>query len=121
MVTSLARTSLSTSSSRYTRGSRNTKRKKRKRMLEKDVESYLTKRVKEINGLSYKWLSTITGVPDRLVIYNGRIYPVEVKTPKGVVSDRQAIVFNEMALRGVPVVVVRSKSDVEALIEAIKP
>jgi hypothetical protein len=90
-------------------------------MLEKDVESYLTKRVKEINGLSYKWLSTITGVPDRLVIYNGRMYPVEVKTPKGVVSDRQAIVFNEIALRGVPVVVVRSKSDVEALIEAIKP
>ena len=56
-----------------------------------------------------------------MVIYNGRMYPVEVKTPKGVVSDRQAIVFNEMTLRGVPVVVVRSKSDVEALIEAIKP
>ena len=54
-----------------------------------------------------------------MVIYNGRIYPVEVKTPKGVVSDRQAIVFNEMALRGVPVVVVRSKSDIDEFIGQI--
>lgn len=54
-----------------------------------------------------------------MVIYNGRMYPVEVKTPKGVVSDRQAIVFNEMALRGVPVVVVRSKSDIDGFIGQI--
>lgn len=54
-----------------------------------------------------------------MVIYNGRMYPVEVKTPKGVISDRQAIVFNEMTLRGVPVVVVRSKSDIDGFIAGV--
>jgi len=86
-------------------------------MLEKEIESYLIKRIKEINGLSYKWLSTVTGVPDRILIHRGKVHLVEVKTAKGVLSARQSIVFNEIMAKGVSVAIVKSKSDVENLID----
>jgi len=42
---------------------------------------------------------------------------VEVKTAKGVLSARQSIVFNEIMAKGVLVTIVKSKSDVENLID----
>jgi len=86
-------------------------------MLEKEIESYLNKRVKETGGLSYKWISSVTGVPDRLVIYKGRLWLVELKTATGLVSPRQQIVFSDLGKHGFPVILVRSRSDVENLIE----
>lgn len=86
-------------------------------MLEKEIESYLNKRIKETGGLSYKWISTIRGVPDRIVIYKGRLWLVELKTATGTLSPRQQIVFSDLDEQGFPVTVVRSKSDVENLIE----
>ena len=38
-------------------------------MLEKELEAYLVKRVKELGGRSYKWVSPgNVGVPDRIVL-----------------------------------------------------
>ena len=52
-------------------------------MLEKEIESYLVKRVKELGGRSYKWVSPgNVGVPDRIVLLpGGRIIFVELKQP----------------------------------------
>ena len=52
-------------------------------MLEKEIEAYLVKRVKELGGRSYKWVSPgNVGVPDRIVLLpGGRIIFVELKQP----------------------------------------
>ena len=90
--------------------------------LEKDIEKYLTTQVKKSSGLSYKWLSTITGVPDRIVILNQKILFVELKTPTGKLSPRQVVVFDELGEAGFPVHVLHSKEDVEDFInETLKP
>lgn len=50
-------------------------------MLEKQVEQYLTKQVKSFGGLSLK-LTSIIGIPDRLVLLpGGRCVFVELKRP----------------------------------------
>ena len=90
-------------------------------MLEKQVEKYLTKRVRENGGLSYKWISSVTGVPDRIVFLNSKCHLVELKTTTGVLSPRQILVFDELGEAGFPVHVLRTYDDIEEFIrEAIK-
>ena len=86
-------------------------------MLEKQVEKYLTKRVKESGGLSYKWISTITGVPDRIVFINQQAHLVELKTETGSLSPRQILVFDELGEHGFSVHVLRSYDDIEDFIK----
>ena len=85
--------------------------------LEKDIEKYLTTQVKKSSGLSYKWLSTITGVPDRIVILNQKVLFVELKTQTGKLSARQLVVFDELGEAGFPVHIIRSKEDVDDFIK----
>jgi hypothetical protein len=85
-------------------------------ILEKDIEKYLIKRIKQLSGLCYKWQSTITGVCDRIVLLNNQVWFVELKTPTGVVSKRQEIVFDELGEAGFPVHILRSKKDVDDFI-----
>jgi len=85
-------------------------------MLEKQVEKYLNKRVKESGGLSYKWISSVTGVPDRIVILNQQIHFVELKTTTGALSPRQIYVFDEIGEQGFPVHVLRDYDDIEEFI-----
>lgn len=85
-------------------------------MLEKQVEAYLSKKVKEAKGLSLKWISTVTGVPDRIVFLRGKIHLVELKTKTGVLSQRQKIMFKTFEDLGHPVAVLRSKEDVDEFI-----
>lgn len=90
-------------------------------MLEKEIEQHLSKKVKEAKGLSYKWISTVTGVPDRIVILYRKVWFVELKTSKGVLSARQKVVFQNLEEQGFPVVVLRSKPDVENFINGARP
>jgi len=73
--------------------------------------------VKEKGGLCYKWISTISGVPDRIVFLNQKIQLVELKTETGVISERQRVVFEQLKAQGFPVVVLRSKAGIDALLE----
>lgn len=82
-------------------------------MLEKQIESYLSKKVKEMGGLSLKWISTVTGVPDRIIFLNKRAHLIELKTKTGALSARQLLMFQELELQGFPVTVLRSKTDVD--------
>lgn len=59
----------------------------------------------------------MTGVPDRIVILNKQIKFVELKTPTGVLSERQKLVFKDLESLGFPVTIIRSKSDVENFID----
>jgi hypothetical protein len=88
-------------------------------MLEKKIEQHLNKRVKELGGLTYKWISTVTGVPDRIVIINKRLHLVELKTKTGMLSARQKIVFQELERHGYPVTILKSKEEIDEFISKI--
>jgi hypothetical protein len=57
---------------------------------EAKVEKYLDKKVKEAGGISRKWVSPgRDGVPDRIVIHDGTVHFVEIKTVDGRLSKNQ--------------------------------
>lgn len=89
-------------------------------MLEKQIEKYLVKKVVESGGLTFKWISTISGVPDRLVFLSQQVFLVELKTPTGRISKRQELVFDQLGEQGFPVHVLRSYEDIEEFINGTK-
>jgi hypothetical protein len=74
--------------------------------------------VKEQGGLTFKWISTVSGVPDRIVFLNNQVHLVELKTLTGVLSPRQILVFDELGEHGFPVHVLRSYDDIEDFLNA---
>lgn len=62
-------------------------------MLEKDIEKFLVREVKNLGGLCYKWVSPgNAGVPDRIVLLPNRpAMFVELKTDKGKLSKLQEV------------------------------
>lgn len=87
-------------------------------MLEKDVEKYLVKRVKEADGIAYKFVSPgHNGVPDRICVLPGGVAIfVEVKKPDGRLSPVQVMQLQALFRRDHNVAVVWSKEDVDRLI-----
>lgn len=67
-------------------------------MLEKHVEQYFKKRVEEIGGKTYKFVSPAhRGVADRIAcLPDGSTWFVEIKTEGGTVSPLQRIFATEM-------------------------
>ena len=85
-------------------------------MLEKQIEKYLVKKVTQSKGLTFKWISTVAGVPDRLVFLNNQVHLVELKTADGKLSARQILVFDQLGEAGFPVHILRSYEDIEEFI-----
>lgn len=85
-------------------------------MLEKTVEAALVKRVKELGGIAYKWTSPgRTGVPDRIVmIPGGKIIFVELKSPTGKLTPRQAREHETIRGLGFEVIVINNVEDARA-------
>jgi len=85
-------------------------------MLERDVEKYLVKQVEALGGLCWKWAGRV-GVPDRVVMLpDGSVLFVEVKTKGGKLSKMQNVVHRKMSEIGHDVYVVWSKKDVDELL-----
>jgi hypothetical protein len=53
-------------------------------------------------------------------MHKGRLWLVELKTLTGKLSARQKLVFQELEAQGFPVLIIRSKEDVEVFVETIK-
>jgi len=89
-------------------------------MRESEIERHLTKRVKAIGGLCWKFTSPqMRGVPDRVVLLPGGItYWVELKAPGKQPDDHQCRRHTEMWQRGHRVVVIDSIEGVERLLNA---
>jgi hypothetical protein len=87
-------------------------------MLEKEVEKYLCKQVKEIGGLCEKFTSPANrSVPDRLVtLPHGLMMLVECKSPTGAVSKAQQHDHATRFKLGVQVNVLSSKDEVDKFI-----
>lgn len=88
-------------------------------MSEKDIETYLVRRVKSIGGEAYKFTSPARrGVPDRVVVLpSGSVIWVELKAPGKLPTILQAKEHARLSTLGQRVVVVDSKEGVDAIIK----
>lgn len=83
---------------------------------EKTIESYLIEQCKAHGFMTLKFISSLTGVPDRIVIGGGHTVFVELKRPKGNdLSERQKIVIDKMRAAGADVQIIRTLSQVDQL------
>ena len=88
---------------------------------EKVLERNLNKEVEALGGWSIKILSNfITGLPDRLVLLNGRAYFVEVKSKGKKPSPIQRIVHKKLEALGFPVRVIDTTEKLNNFINEIK-
>jgi hypothetical protein len=87
-------------------------------MLEKTLESKITKKAKELGFLTYKFSSPSNrGVPDRMFISpTGNVFFIEFKTMKGILSALQKKIHAEIENKGIKVYVIRNiESGLEVL------
>ena len=90
-------------------------------MLEKIVEKKLISAVNEIGGRAYKFSSPgNNGVPDRIVLYKGNCYFVELKRPGGSLSRIQSVVIKRFDQMGFKVHVIDSVDKVGDFISGIQ-
>ena len=90
-------------------------------MLERDVEKYLVKKIKELGGMCPKWVSPgLRGVPDRIVILKDKIVFVETKRPEGVLAEAQAIRAKQIRTLGHKVYTAYSIEEVKRLIDELQ-
>ena len=67
----------------------------------------------------YKDEGLQTGVPDLILMYNGKAHGIELKTDTGVLSDKQEKVHEAWKKQGIDVYVVRTFEEFKELIESI--
>ena len=92
-------------------------------MIEKDVEAYLRKKVKEdLHGIAFKFVSPgFNGVPDRIILVpKGRIFFVETKAPKKQLRKLQEYVCNIIKNLGFIVVRIDTKEKVTEFIREVQ-
>ena len=83
-------------------------------MLEKDIEKLFRDEIKKAGGKAYKFTSPGNdGVPDRIVMLpDGRIVFVELKTDTGKLSKLQELQCRQIADLGQPVRVLHGLAEV---------
>ena len=91
-------------------------------MLEKDIEKYLRKSIKQAGGECLKWVSPGTaGVPDRIVICpDGSIAFVELKRPFEKPRAVQRAVLRRLYRLKCRVVVIDNRKSVEGFVRWIE-
>ena len=88
-------------------------------MLEKKIEEYLVKRVRECGGIAFKFISpSRRGVPDRIcVLPDGLLFFVELKTKTGRLGKSQEREIARLRGLGQWVFILRSKEDIDDLLK----
>ena len=87
-------------------------------MLEKDIERRLRLRVKALGGKAYKFSSPgNNGVPDRIVLIQGKCFFVELKRPGQDLSPRQRAVRKDFKKLGFEVYKIDSIEDVDRFLK----
>ena len=87
---------------------------------EKKVEAYLKKEVAKLGGLSMKWVCpSHRGVPDQIVMYQGKVFYVEVKTLTGKLTPLQEKCHQMLRDQGFCVAAVYGADGVDEFIRLI--
>lgn len=89
--------------------------------MEKHIEAHLVKKVKEIGGVAFKFVSPANrGVADRVVVLpGGGVIFVEVKSATGKLSPLQEQFAKDMQRLGQNYIVLNSREAVNAFIETV--
>lgn len=88
---------------------------------EAKVEQHLKKKVDELGGACYKWVSPgLTGVPDRIVLLRGQVYFCELKSTDGEPSSAQERRMKELRNHGFQVFLLKGIKEVDWFIEYLK-
>lgn len=73
------------------------------------VETTLRLEIKGMGGWAIKFLPSVSGLPDRIVLLpGGRIYFVELKSPTGTVKPHQTVIHNRLRRLGFEVLVLNT-------------
>ena len=85
--------------------------------MEKHIEAYLVKRVKALGGIAYKWRGH-GGAADRIIVLpDGTVWFVEVKTIGGRLSALQKVFAADMARLKQRYCVLWTKEQVDAWVD----
>ena len=88
---------------------------------ENKIERYLDSEVMKLGGITRKWVSLgVNGVLDRIVIINGSIWFVEVKTVDGRLSSWQEREIQRLKDHGVDARAVFGQEGVDEFIRLIR-
>lgn len=89
---------------------------------ENKVETYLDEQITAIGGITRKWVSPgRTGVPDRIVIINGDVWFVELKTmDDGRLKSHQEREQARLQSHGAKVLTLAGHSQVDEFIYALQ-
>ncbi len=91
-----------------------------KRDYESDLEAYLVKQCKVNNVLCKKLVfSHEQGAPDRILLYDSRVYFVELKAADGALRPNQRRIIKELALAGFTTFIPYLREHVDYIIEGI--
>ena len=90
-------------------------------MLEKQIEAHLVKKVKELGGVAYKFVSPANrGVADRIVcLPDGGVVFVELKTATGTLTPLQEQFAKQMSDLRQNYIVLKSREEVDAFAKAV--
>lgn len=87
---------------------------------ENKVEKYLDSEVVKLGGITRKWVSPgRDGVPDRVVILNGKVWFVEVKTDDGKSSPTQEREQKRLMDAGATVMIVHGHKGVDWFVRGL--
>lgn len=90
-------------------------------MREAQVEHYLGLKVSQAHGLTFKFTSPSTaGVPDRIVIHEGRVMFVELKAPGEKPRELQRIIAEHIRSAGGFVYCISTKKQVDDFVAELE-
>ncbi len=88
---------------------------------ERDIEQRLRTEIEKFGGVCWKFVSSVSGVPDRICLLpGGRVVFVELKAPGAKPRPIQKYIHNKMKNLGFPVVVIDSFEGVGQLIRELE-
>jgi len=89
-------------------------------VIERQIEKRLREEIKKLGGRSYKFVSPGNdGVPDRIVVKNGKVWFVELKTVSGQVSPIQAVQLARLREVGADARVLHGWDEARAFVEEV--
>ena len=91
--------------------------KARKSHLETNLEQYLKNQIEKHGGLCFKFISGVSGVPDRIIVLNGTTAFIELKQQNKKPTKLQQKIINDINSCGGLVIVVDSKIKIDQLIK----
>lgn len=86
---------------------------------EKYLELYLRQALDNAGASCLKFTSSVTGVPDRIVLYHGKTFFAEIKSKGGQLSERQKVMFRKFEEQGFKVHIINSADTLQKFLSLV--